>query len=405
LDLIMEQQNIPQPPPQAQGSAQGTYLWYVSNGFPPQMAYDLTVEKFGPPKSAEEQAREAAKAAEKFGYAKIGGQLLGTAGGIYAAGKLASVGGAAGAGAGAGAVGTGAVAQPALLGGAKILGGSGAAVGGGTAAGGAAGASTLGAIGSVALPVAAAALAINNAWETGMKDIVRGKGNREDWINQGFNLTFGGLPNIAARMIGGRSIGAMMTSGKSMPQKIRDDFRGHLKEAGVADDDYMVTLADGTKFNIGLDGKTKYQNVGENIDGKSERNAWDVDFTNPLAEFAVEKLDPMIKGIYGGDNPDAKVFPSQFTGMLVNAATSNAQSEEDVIANIESMLGESKFAKGLGLTPPKPAAPAKAEKGEVARVSPGMYVDDKGKVRPANTMRAALEKAYKGKQTKKNQEL
>jgi len=400
----MEQQNIPQPPPQAQGSAQGTYLWYVSNGFPPQMAYDLTVEKFGPPKSAEEQAREAAKAAEKFGYAKIGGQLLGGAGGIYAAGKLAGLGGAAGAG--AGAAGTGAVAQPALLGGAKILGGGGAAAGGGTAAGTtAAGSSALGSIGSVALPVAAAVATLSNAWETGMKDIVRGRGNRQDWTNQAVNLSgIGLLGNMGLRLLGKPSIGAMMMSGKSMPQKIRDDFRGHLKEAGVADDDYMVTLADGTKFNIGLDGKTKYQNVGENIDGKSERNAWDVDFSNPLAEFAVEKLDPMIKGIYGGDNPDAKVFPSQFTGMLVNAATSNAQSEEDVIANIESMLGESKFAKGLGLTPPKPAAPAKAEKGEVARVSPGMYVDDKGKVRPANTMRAALEKAYKKNKSKKKSE-
>lgn len=78
------QQNIPQPPPQAQGSAQGTYLWYVSNGFPPQMAYDLTVQKFGPPKSAEEQRREQAKAAEKYGYAKIGGQLAGTVAGVEA---------------------------------------------------------------------------------------------------------------------------------------------------------------------------------------------------------------------------------------------------------------------------------------------------------------------------------
>jgi len=262
----------------------------------------------------------------------------------------------------------------------------------------------LGSVGSVALPVAAAAAVLSNAWETGMKDIVRGKGNRQDWTNQAVNLTgIGQIGNIGLRLMGKPSIGAMMTSGKSMPQKIRDDFRGHLKEAGVADDDYMVTLADGTKFNIGLDGKTKYQNVGENIDGKTERNAWDVDFTNPLAEFAVQKIDPMIKGIYGGDNPDKKVFPSQFTGMLVNAATSNAQTEDDVLANIEAMLGQSKFAEGLNLdvTPPPPA---KAAKGEVERVSPGMYVDDKGKVSPAKTLRAALEKAYKSKKSNKKSE-
>jgi len=227
-------------------------------------------------------------------------------------------------------------------------------------------------------------------WETGMKDILRGRGNRADWTNQAANLTgIGEITNIGLRMAGKRSIGAMMTSGKSNAQALRDDFRGALKESGVADKDYMVTLADGSKFNIGLDGKTKYKNTDE----KTTRNAWDVDFTNPLAKFATDKIDPMIRGIYGADDPKKKFFPGQYTGMLVNAATSNAKSEADVLANIETMLGKSKFAQqaGVGVTPPKPPKPPK---GEVVRVSPGMYMNDKGEVGPAKTVGEALRINY-----------
>jgi hypothetical protein len=222
-----------------------------------------------------------------------------------------------------------------------------------------------------------------------MKDIVRGRGDRADWTNQAFNVFTGGLPNIALRMMGKRSIGAMMKSGKSQPQQIRDDFRGDLKESGVADKDYNVTLADGSKFNIGLDGKTKYKNIDE----KTTRNAWDVDWSNPLAKLASDKIDPVIRNLYGADNAKAKYFPAQFTGMLVNAATSNAKNEQEVFANIETMLGKSKFAQqaGVGIKPPPPP---KAPKGEVVRVSPGMYVNDKGEVKPAKTVKEALRINY-----------
>ena len=188
----------------------------------------------------------------------------------------------------------------------------------------------------------------------------------------------------------------MMTSGKSIPQKLRDSFRDDLREAGVTEQikgSDHVTLADGTKFNVGLDGKTKYQNVGENIDGKTSRNAWDVDFSNPLAKFATDKIDPMIRNIYGADDPKRKFFPGQYTGMLVNAVTSNAKNEQDVLANINAVLGKSKFAQqaGVGVQTPPPPKPGK---GEVVRVSPGMYMNDKGHIEPAKTVRQALQVNY-----------
>jgi hypothetical protein len=94
-------------------------------------------------------------------------------------------------------------------------------------------------------------------------------------------------------------------------------------------------------------------------------------------------------------------MPGQFTGILVNAATSNAQSEQDVIANIEAMLGKSKFAQqaGVGVQTPKPQKPPK---GEVVRVSPGMYMNDKGQVKPAKTVSEALRINYN--KTKENTE-
>lgn len=364
------------------------YLWLTASGMDPVSAATQVQQRFGAPPSPDDIAKQQ----ENAQLAQAAGSVAGSIGSAYLASQLMS----SGAGATSGALAkTGALAAPKIVG-VKAI-GAGGAQAGATGAG-----STLGSIGSVALPVAAAAAVINNAWETGMKDIVRGKGDRADWTNQAVNMTgVGQVANIGLRLLGKRSIGAMMKSGKSQAQAIRDDFRGDLKEANVADKDYNVTLADGSKFNIGLDGKTKYQNVGENIDGKTTRNAWDVDFSNPLAKLASDKIDPMIRGIYGEDNAKAKFFPGQYTGMLVNAATSNAKNEQDVINNIEAMLGKSKFAQqaGVGVKPPPPP---KAPKGQVVRVSPGMYVNDKGQVGPAKTVGEALRSNYKSQPKKDN---
>jgi hypothetical protein len=396
----------PEAPAFARSKPDAYYAWLTSNGFPSQIAYDQTVGIFGPPKTADQQQQEAASKQQQAALAQTGGAVGGALlageairgfrnlGGLFSSAAPTTTGATATTATGAATAGaTQAVAQPTLLGGAEALGtGTTATTGTG---------STLGTIGSVALPVAAGAAIINNAWETGMKDIVRGRGDRADWTNQLVNMTpFGAPINIGLRLMGKRSIGAMMKSGKSEPQKIRDSFRGDLKESGVVDNKYNVTLADGSKFNVGLDGKTKYQNVGENIDGKTSRNAWDVDFSNPLAKFASDKIDPMIRNIYGADNAKAKYFPGQFTGILVNAAASNAKSEADVIANIETMLGKSKFAQqaGVGVQPPPPA---KAPKGQVVRVSPGMYVNDKGQVKPAKSVGEALKRNYNKTKEKK----
>lgn len=399
---VNEQMFNPDAPAFARSQPRAYYAWLTSRGVPHADAMNQTTSIFGQPKTPEELAKEKASAAQKGNLAAVGGQLAGTIGTAY---LMNQIGAGTAAATGTGAVGAtgGAVAGGTAAGGTAAGGAAGAAGTAGTAGAAstgtaATGASTLGSIGSVALPVAAAVATISNAWETGMKDIVRGRGDRADWTNQAANMTgIGQMANIGLRLMGKRSIGAMMKSGKSGAQQIRDDFRGDLKESGVADKEYNVTLADGSKFNIGLDGKTKYKNIDE----KTTRNAWDVDWSNPLAKLASNKIDPMIRNLYGTDNAKAKYYPGQFTGMLVNAATSNAKNEQEVMANIEAMLGKSKFAQQAGVgvnTPPPPKAP----KGEVVRVSPGMYVNDKGQVKPAKTVREALQVNYqKGKENGK----
>jgi hypothetical protein len=358
------------------------YIAYLrTQGLPPQQVVQMVTQRFGPPKTPQEQAKDRASQAQTAGLAQTGGALAGTIGAAYLTNQLLGSGTSAIAPQLATPAATPVatpVASPQIVGATKV--------GGETAAS---------SVSSVALPVVATALQLNNIWEGGMKDIVRGRANRSDYTNQAINMFPYTAPyNIGLRLLGKRSIGQMMTTGKSDAQLMRDDFRGVLKDTGVADKTYHVNLADGSKFNIGLDGKTRYKNVGENIDGKTTRQAWDVDFSNPLAKFATSQIDPMIRNIYA--EAPKSVKPEQYTGMLVNAATSNAKSEQDVLNNIQAMLGKSTFAKQAGVGVEGPIAPVqRPPKGQVARVSPGMYMNDKGHVGPAKTVRESLSANYK----------
>lgn len=295
-------------------------------------------------KQADDKAKKEKKRAELNAIGSQVGAIGGQLGGMYLMGQALAPAAAAPA-----------VATPTLLGAKTVsLGGTGAGAGtGGMSAGAIGGVAALGAVG------------LNQLWEGGMKDILRGRGNRGDWINTGLMVGtggLGGLPNLALRLMGKRSIGTMMTTGKSDAQLMRDDFRGVLKEKGIVDNDYNVTLANGQKFNLGLDGKTKYQNA----DGKTTRNAWDVDLNDPLSQYAASKIDPHIRKMYGAGDPKNGLNPEQYTGMIVNAVRSGAKTEAEIDANIASVLGTKPFegqapVRPTAATPPpanQPAPPA-----------------------------------------------
>jgi hypothetical protein len=174
----------------------------------------------------------------------------------------------------------------------------------------------------------------------------------------GVNAVTGVLPNLVLRWMGKPSIGRKMTTGKSDAQMMRDDFRGMLKEKGIVDKDYNVTLANGQKFNLGLDGKTKYTNA----DGKTTRNAYDVDLNDPLSMYAVSKIDPYIRKMYGAGDPKNGLNPEQYTAMVVNAVRSGAKTKEEIDANIASVLGSKPFegnapVRAAAATPPQTPQP------------------------------------------------
>jgi hypothetical protein len=387
-------------------SPQLFFIWLRRQGYPQDVAMAETNKRFGAPPSD----KDIAKQNQMNQLAQVGGYVGGTVGGTLAAQGIGSLFSSGGAAAGAGATGAAGAAGAGATG-AGIAGATGAGAAGAGAAGaagaGAAGATGAGAagtgaagagagFGTFALPAAAVALSAQNVWEGGMKDIVRGRADRSDWINSAIDA-YSGVYNIPLRLLGKKSIGKQMVSGKSEPQQERDDFRGLLQNANIADSNYQIKLADGSMYNIGLDGKTKLQNVGTNINDKQTRNVWDVDFSNPLATFAVDKLDPLIRTIYK-DGKGRKL--EQYTGMLVNAVTSNAQTQEQVAANIEHILRNSKFMEDpalAGLMQPTPQAETivpRPGKGEVARVSPGLYRNDRGQLVPGKSMKEALQRAY-----------
>lgn len=360
---------------------------------PPQMAMQMTFEKFGAPKTQQELAKDKASQEQKSGIA----QTIGSLAGMYGASQVGSLFGggsaAAGSAGAAGAGGAGAAGATGTSGGflssiGSLFGGGGSAAGAGSAGAGTAGAGGASAVSAAPiLPIAAALAIAQSTYERGGKQILKGKAKKEDWAN----LPAGGL-NIGLKLLGKRSLGRMITGGKSDAQENRDMFRKDLRNEEIADKDWNVTLADGTKYNIGLDGKAKLQNMGENVDKKTDRRMWDVDFSNPLAKRAVDLVDAKVRERYGGIKG---VAPEQFTGMLVNAITSNAKNEQELMANYNSVLGKSTFAGGQLAPQVNPQSLVRPKKGEVSRVSPGLYRTDTGRLQQGSSMRQALERAYK----------
>lgn len=136
-----------------------------------------------------------------------------------------------------------------------------------------------------------------------------------------------GVGTAVGTVVGG-IIGAglgMIHSGKHKDQKMRDAIRNYLQENGVIDKDHKVELADGSKYNIGIDGGHRLPNV----DG-SERRAHDTDHSHPLANEAIGWAQPLAAVLVGGDLGPGK----NFTGYFVNAALSNASDLETARQNV-----------------------------------------------------------------------
>jgi hypothetical protein len=126
-------------------------------------------------------------------------------------------------------------------------------------------------------------------------------------------------------------------SGKGPEQLERDQIRAQLQAAGVLDSSFGLRLADGTSYDIGVDGGAKLTNTDGTV-----RNAYDVDFSHPLAAAVVGMANPLALLVTVERFPNRH---SDITGYFVNAALSNATSIEDARANMAQIVGS------FGLTP------------------------------------------------------
>lgn len=146
-----------------------------------------------------------------------------------------------------------------------------------------------------------------------------------------------GPPGMAiGAIIGGISgfLHAKFGSSKGKEQLERDAVRSHLQENGILDDNYMLTLADGTRFDLGKDGNALLDNVGANIDGKRQRHYYDVDFSDPANAQRVAALNPLAYIIAGGNDKRA----SDLVGMFTNAIASSKDKDSN-IASLYSQFG------------------------------------------------------------------
>lgn len=153
------------------------------------------------------------------------------------------------------------------------------------------------------------------------------------------------------------AIGAEFGSSKDKDQMGRDAVRKKFGELKFVDDQFNVSLADGTKFNIGVDGKARPEYGIDPNTGKA-MHAFDLNHSDPLVKQLVPMVNPLVNVLTGGN---AKLA-SDFTGYLVRAAMSNSGGDfkkamanvqgfyqqlnadpKALSASIDSMLGEKKI--------------------------------------------------------------
>ena len=378
-------------PLQARANKELYYAWLTSNGWPREVAWDEMVKEFGKPPTKQEQLDAAARAQQGAQLRQTGGAIAGTLGTSYLMSQAPAWFASA-------------------AGGTALAGGTAA---GGTAAGGAAAAGGgLAGFGAVALPVAAAAAAASTIWEDGLKDIVRGRGKRDDYANMAVDALGGAGINLGLRLLGMPSIGRSLF-GKGKGQSVRDGIRSGLKEAGVLDEQGQGTLSDGSLYNFGSDGKSMSSKEFNKIIAANP-TAWGT--ASSLADtFAVGqgfsgKALGHASGLYSkAAISNAEDDPAKVTANMKHFMKQQGMTAQSMMSQLDKGMAENQFSrsqydiyanniKSVFGAPEAPVEDSMAlvrpEKGQIQRVSPGLYRDDTGKLRGSATMRGALEKAY-----------
>lgn len=146
-------------------------------------------------------------------------------------------------------------------------------------------------------------------------------------------------------------------SGKDKDQQTRDWARKNFEKTGLTKDN-KLTLADGSQFDVGLDG-------GARLSGPNgERRQFDVDFNDPRAAQTVADLDPL-GAIFGAGNEKLK---TDNTGYFANAALSSG----DPRANTLKMYADVGFTDAQSVIA---AIDALVEKGKIKKEMRDIYAN------------------------------
>ena len=202
------------------------------------------------------------------------------------------------------------------------------------------GSETAGQVAGIAIPVIGSIVAIHQGKQT-IENMesgdMTGAGIHGFAAGAGAGAAVGSIAGPAGAAIGaaigafvgaiGGMVGASHT-GKDKDQLRRDGIRDAMQDINLIDEKYNLTLADGSKYDIGKDGHAK------NFDGSGY--AYQVARENPFSTQAVAWADALTYSMMGQD----KKLATDFTGYFANAAMSNAKDIETVRANMLTFVNQ-----------------------------------------------------------------
>lgn len=160
----------------------------------------------------------------------------------------------------------------------------------------------------------------------------------------------------------------LTAGGKGKDQFMRDKVREGFQKMGFVDSNFNVKLADGSTFNIGVDGKAK-ADYGVNPQTGKPMHAFDLDQANPIVKQLIPLVNPLVNVLTGGN----KKLASDFTGYLVRAAMSNSGNDvQKAIGNIQS------FYRQLNASPTSlnAALDKMVENKQIDQATAKIYKDD-----------------------------
>lgn len=157
---------------------------------------------------------------------------------------------------------------------------------------------------------------------------------------------------VAAAVFAGAIVGGSVKTGKHKDQVGRDRVRDFYQKNGLADKDYQVSLADGSTFDIGIDGSGGRHEVAhpelltKQDAGRAKKglSAYDVDYTNDLDYSSALAGISLSRLLAGGKAKNVDQLGSQ----LANAGLGNVgYGKEFTPENFEKVMANQRafFAK------------------------------------------------------------